>query len=130
MKEYNWYIYIEVNVTCIFSRSYHARRKGTPVNMSYCENWNSYSDYHILHDHWSSHPTMAKRWHQDRWFAYQFLNGVNPVLITRCDSLPENFPVTHDLVKASLDRGESLEKEINVRRLYIFFHIKVFIYVA
>ncbi|XP_046861563.1 allene oxide synthase-lipoxygenase protein-like isoform X2 [Xenia sp. Carnegie-2017] len=62
---------------------------------------------------------MAKRWQQDRWFAYQFLNGVNPVSITRCNSLPENFPVTHDLVKASLDRGESLEKEINDGHIYI-----------
>ncbi len=53
------------------------------------------------------------RWATDVEFGRQMLNGVNPVVIERCMSLPENFPVTDKML--SLD----LAKEMVVRIIVI-----------
>ncbi|XP_030612224.1 hydroperoxide isomerase ALOXE3-like [Archocentrus centrarchus] len=41
---------------------------------------------------------VCQHWKEDAFFGYQFLNGVNPMLIQRCTSLLENFPVNDDMV--------------------------------
>lgn len=53
-------------------------------------------------------------WMDDAVFGMQFLNGTNPMMIERCDKLPENFPVTHEIIGNLLDRGLSLDEEIQV----------------
>ena len=81
------------------------------------DDWEDFDDYKkaftpVLNDI----PKLAEedRWKDDRVFGSHFLNGCNPCSLQRCDKLPENFPVTEDHVRNSLDRGLSLEQEIKV----------------
>ena len=60
-------------------------------------------------------PTYeVSRWTRDEEFGRQILNGVNPVIIERCSTLPPNFPVTNAMVKDSMDRNSDLEGEMKV----------------
>lgn len=53
-------------------------------------------------------------WQEDLMFGYQFLNGCNPVMIQRCLKLPDNLPVTTEMVECSLERQLTLEQEVEV----------------
>ena len=57
---------------------------------------------------------QASRWVADVEFGRQMLNGVNPVVIRRCTTLPSNFKVTDDIVKPFLTRGITLNEEMEV----------------
>uniref|UniRef100_A0A3Q2YFL5 Hydroperoxide isomerase ALOXE3-like n=1 Tax=Hippocampus comes TaxID=109280 RepID=A0A3Q2YFL5_HIPCM len=57
---------------------------------------------------------VSQLWKNDDFFAYQFLNGVNPYMIRRCSKLPPNFPVTDEMVKPFLAKGTTLTKEMEV----------------
>ncbi|XP_038841302.1 hydroperoxide isomerase ALOXE3-like [Salvelinus namaycush] len=61
---------------------------------------------------------VEKNWKEDEFFGFQLLNGINPMMIHRCSKLPENFPVTEDMVKASLF-GKSLEAEIQKGNVFL-----------
>jgi len=55
---------------------------------------------------------VQEHWKEDAFFGYQFLNGINPMLIRRCTILPSNFPVTDGMV--CLRGGSSLADEMKV----------------
>ncbi|KAK9972322.1 hypothetical protein ABG768_025637 [Culter alburnus] len=59
-----------------------------------------------------------EHWDEDEFFGYQFLNGLNPMMIQRCSKLPVNFPVTDDMVKGSL-KGSSLEQEMKKGNIFL-----------
>lgn len=59
-------------------------------------------------------PKAAKYWQEDRFYGFQFLNGCNPESIKRCTELPENFPVTEELVGDLLDKGDTLREAMEV----------------
>ena len=63
------------------------------------------------------------RWTSNVEFGRQILNGVNPVVIRKCEALPAKFPVTDEMVRGSLNRGLSLQQEIEV-------NIHVYKYIA
>ncbi|XP_076135988.1 polyunsaturated fatty acid lipoxygenase ALOX15B-like [Alosa pseudoharengus] len=61
---------------------------------------------------------VLKHWKKDEFFGYQLLNGLNPMMIQRCSKLPENFLVTEEMVKDSLN-GSNLEHEIEVGNIFL-----------
>ncbi|XP_074486015.1 hydroperoxide isomerase ALOXE3-like [Sebastes fasciatus] len=60
---------------------------------------------------------VQEHWKEDAFFGYQYLNGVNPMLIRRCSALPENFPVTDD--KVSLSGRCSLTCEMQKGNIFL-----------
>ncbi|KAM7231895.1 hypothetical protein CapIbe_016656 [Capra ibex] len=65
---------------------------------------------------------VFEHWQEDAFFAYQFLNGLNPVLIRRCHHLPKNFPVTDAMVAPVLGPGTSLQAELEKGSLFLVDH--------
>ncbi|XP_078808259.1 polyunsaturated fatty acid lipoxygenase ALOX8-like isoform X2 [Oryzias latipes] len=64
------------------------------------DKWNSMNDIEKLY---KSHVTstsdyVMKHWREDAFFGYQFLNGVNPMMIRRCKTLPSKFPVPSNMI--------------------------------
>ena len=58
---------------------------------------------------------QTDRWATDVEFGRQMLNGENPVVIRKISSLPDNFPVTDEMVQGSLrGRSGTLEEEMKV----------------
>uniref|UniRef100_A0A3Q3FXG9 Arachidonate 15-lipoxygenase type B n=1 Tax=Labrus bergylta TaxID=56723 RepID=A0A3Q3FXG9_9LABR len=60
---------------------------------------------------------VQKHWKEDEFFAYQFLNGVNPMLIRRCSTIPKNFPVTESMV--FIHDPHTLEEELKNENIYL-----------
>ncbi|KAM4843448.1 polyunsaturated fatty acid lipoxygenase ALOX15B isoform 3-T3 [Thomomys bottae] len=65
---------------------------------------------------------IYEHWQEDVFFASQFLNGLNPVLIRRCHSLPENFPVTDAMVAPILGPETNLQAELERGSLFLVDH--------
>uniref|UniRef100_A0A674JAY4 Arachidonate lipoxygenase 3 n=1 Tax=Terrapene triunguis TaxID=2587831 RepID=A0A674JAY4_9SAUR len=62
---------------------------------------------------------VFEHWQEDAFFGYQYLNGFNPVLIRKCTALPENFPVTQEMVAGFLGESTSLQEELQRGSIYI-----------
>uniref|UniRef100_A0A2K6V519 Arachidonate 15-lipoxygenase type B n=1 Tax=Saimiri boliviensis boliviensis TaxID=39432 RepID=A0A2K6V519_SAIBB len=63
-----------------------------------------------------------EHWQEDAFFASQFLNGLNPVLICHCHHLPKNFPVTDAMVASVSGPGTSLQAELEKGSLFLVDH--------
>ncbi|XP_031557674.1 allene oxide synthase-lipoxygenase protein-like [Actinia tenebrosa] len=96
---------------------------GITYLMTLFENWDELDDFKDMYTGWvvEDRPKYAENdvWLEDRVFGMQYLNGVNPMMIQRCDKLPEGFPVTHALVANLLDRGLTLEQELQAGHVYL-----------
>ncbi|KAK1159915.1 hypothetical protein AOXY_G21367 [Acipenser oxyrinchus oxyrinchus] len=62
---------------------------------------------------------VMEHWKEDCFFGFQFLNGSNPTMIQQCQRLPRNFPVSADMVQASLQAGTTLSKEMKAGNIYL-----------
>ncbi|XP_076736062.1 hydroperoxide isomerase ALOXE3-like isoform X1 [Maylandia zebra] len=83
------------------------------------KNWTHIDDIsHLLCAHRTQVTDFVhKHWKEDSLFGYQFLNGVNPMLIRCCKALPKNFPVTGDMV--SLHGRGSLADEMMKGNIFL-----------
>uniref|UniRef100_A0AAV2MFN6 Lipoxygenase n=1 Tax=Knipowitschia caucasica TaxID=637954 RepID=A0AAV2MFN6_KNICA len=59
---------------------------------------------------------VEQNWEKDEFFGYQYLNGLNPMMIRRCSSLPANFPVTDDMLHLE---GFTLEQEMKNGNMFL-----------
>ncbi|XP_061032841.1 hydroperoxide isomerase ALOXE3-like [Eubalaena glacialis] len=57
---------------------------------------------------------VTEHWCADHFFGYQYVNGVNPVMLHCLSSLPSKLPVTNDMVAPSLGPGTCLQTELEV----------------
>ncbi|XP_061445217.1 hydroperoxide isomerase ALOXE3-like [Rhineura floridana] len=72
---------------------------------------------------WFYHTSVSeyvyKHWKDDDLFGYQYLNGMNPVMIRRCTKIPENFPVTQDMVAGPLGESTCLTEELKKGTIFL-----------
>nr|XP_020450660.1 arachidonate 5-lipoxygenase-like [Monopterus albus]XP_020450661.1 arachidonate 5-lipoxygenase-like [Monopterus albus] len=85
------------------------------------KSWNDLDDFKGIF--WKLRSPIAEycmeHWKEDWFFGYQCLNGSNPRMIQRCTKLPENFPVTSDMVQSSMAYGTNLDKELKRGNIYL-----------
>ncbi|XP_063807648.1 polyunsaturated fatty acid lipoxygenase ALOX15B-like [Pseudophryne corroboree] len=62
---------------------------------------------------------VAEIWKEDYFFGSQYLNGINPIQIKKCSKIPENFPVSDNMVAASLGTTTSLQKELEKGNIFL-----------
>uniref|UniRef100_A0A8C1MC48 Arachidonate 12-lipoxygenase n=1 Tax=Cyprinus carpio TaxID=7962 RepID=A0A8C1MC48_CYPCA len=88
------------------------------------KSWNDLDDFKRIF--WKLRSPIAEytmnHWKEDSFFGYQFLNGSNPRMITRCKELPSNFPVTGDMVQSSLIPTTTLKEELKKGNIFLIDH--------
>uniref|UniRef100_A0A8C1HTK9 Arachidonate 12-lipoxygenase n=1 Tax=Cyprinus carpio carpio TaxID=630221 RepID=A0A8C1HTK9_CYPCA len=85
------------------------------------KSWNDLDDFKRIF--WKLRSPIAEytmnHWKEDWFFGYQFLNGSNPRMITKCKELPSNFPVTGDMVQSSLIPTTTLKEELKEGNIFL-----------
>ncbi|KAM6949445.1 arachidonate 12-lipoxygenase, 12S-type [Aplochiton taeniatus] len=85
------------------------------------KSWSDLDDFKRIF--WKLKSPIAEycmgHWKEDWFFGYQCLNGSNPRMIQRCQELPAHFPVSGDMVQASLAPRTTLGKELKAGNIYL-----------
>ncbi|XP_047402684.1 hydroperoxide isomerase ALOXE3 isoform X3 [Sciurus carolinensis] len=62
---------------------------------------------------------VTEHWCEDNFFGYQYLNGVNPVMLHCLSSLPSKLPVTNDMVAPLLGPDTCLQAELERGNIFL-----------
>ncbi|XP_026072143.1 arachidonate 5-lipoxygenase-like [Carassius auratus] len=85
------------------------------------KSWEDLKDFKKIF--WTLKSPIAEytmnHWKEDSFFGYQFLNGSNPRMISRCKELPSNFRVTGDMVQSSLIPTTTLKEELKKGNIFL-----------
>ncbi|XP_045920852.1 arachidonate 12-lipoxygenase, 12S-type [Micropterus dolomieu] len=85
------------------------------------KSWNDLDDFKRIF--WKLRSPIAEycmeHWKEEWFFGYQCINGSNPRMIQRCKKLPDNFPVTPDMVQSSIAPRTNLDKELKAGNIYL-----------
>ncbi|XP_069825405.1 hydroperoxide isomerase ALOXE3-like [Dendropsophus ebraccatus] len=92
--------------------------KGVPKTSG---SWNNLDDLKkaFYYNRTDISDEVSRLWNEDSFFGYQYLNGVNPMVIRKCLNLPENFPVSSSMVAASLGSSTNLHKELQNGNIFL-----------
>ncbi|XP_066502455.1 hydroperoxide isomerase ALOXE3-like [Hoplias malabaricus] len=82
------------------------------------DSWSSFEEIHSCLRCPEVNDYVLEHWESDAFFGDQFLNGLNPMMIKRCSELPQNFPVTDEMVKQFLG-GSCLKEELQNGNLFL-----------
>ncbi|KAM4603992.1 polyunsaturated fatty acid lipoxygenase ALOX15B-like isoform 3-T3 [Polymixia lowei] len=141
-EEYGWKVYAEGIPHCIkvdnpFSLPCEVRFSFTKATQFLLTASSGLTELKLkgladTNEHWSSIDALEKvfcckrtdisdyvqkHWKDDDFFGYQMLNGVNPVMIRRCSVLPDNFPVTDEMV--FIQGGGTIEEEMQKGNMFL-----------
>nr|XP_046236199.1 arachidonate 12-lipoxygenase, 12S-type [Scatophagus argus] len=91
------------------------------LSIRFGKSWNDLDDFKRIF--WKLRSPIAEycmeHWKDDWFFGYQCMNGSNPRMIQKCKKLPENFPVTPDMVQSSMASRTNLDKELKAGNIYL-----------
>ncbi|KAM9717911.1 arachidonate 12-lipoxygenase, 12S-type isoform 1-T1 [Menidia menidia] len=91
------------------------------LTITFGKSWSDLDDFRRIF--WKLRSPIAEyvmeHWQEDWLFGYQCLNGSNPRMIQKCNKLPENFPVTADMVQSSMGERRTLDKELKAGNIYL-----------
>ncbi|KAG1666862.1 Allene oxide synthase-lipoxygenase protein [Nymphon striatum] len=82
------------------------------------EKWSSLQDLKHIFKLKLDEPLCLSRWHDDKWFASQRLQGVNPCMIKLCKEVPTNLDVDDEMLKPFLEEM-SLQEALQANKLFI-----------
>ncbi|KAM8746561.1 arachidonate 12-lipoxygenase, 12S-type [Acanthopagrus schlegelii] len=89
------------------------------------KSWDDLDDFKRIF--WKLRSPIAEycmeHWKEDWFFGYQCMNGSNPRMIKRCKKLPENFPVTPNMVQSSMAPRTDLDKELKAGNIYLLDYV-------
>ncbi|XP_061881925.1 arachidonate 12-lipoxygenase, 12R-type-like [Entelurus aequoreus] len=114
-NKFSWTKTIQFYITGFYGKIGNCLKKLTENR----NNWKNLDEIHnVLSCRTSNlYDYIRQHWKEDDFFGYQYLNGINPILIRRCKTLPPNFPVTDDMV--FFPEGLKLSNELGQGNIYL-----------
>ncbi|XP_037075252.1 LOW QUALITY PROTEIN: polyunsaturated fatty acid 5-lipoxygenase-like [Pollicipes pollicipes] len=80
--------------------------------------WASFAELMKAYQNSLGEPAAMQFWSTDRWFGLQRVQGVNPVMITLCDAIPDKMGVDEAMLKPFLE-DLTLDEALRSNKIFI-----------